>query len=526
TPDSEAELRAVAALGVDGLITNFPGCLLRLQGRQQAASVGVSADTPVCPDDAPATPGNDIPDRPSAASCTALRPARWLPATGMSAPGAKLRVVGIQFKQDVRHVASYDSFRTKMRCLMEEHAVPLMRPDLPMLVVYNEDIGLMTLATGSRGTGVREQAATPLRAPAGDAQPLGVAGALAQINAAYAPQVAAYQALFGPIDPRKQMFVAATDTFARAFLQTFSDIALDYGVFVVASNNQARYRASRDPAEIALFQDPDLGSVDEVYVATSARVTNQTVLWAPYVTNPGAPAGEKNLLARNDKVPLTSIEKDLIALDEGPATGDEAKANAAGGVVAGFRLGFATSLPAFAWGYDFGKRPADLEPCRDVRVSYMPCMDALGVDVVVQAEANPGRWAVEQAGGWQPLEWMASTWRTVAEPSVRFRYNVTPHMVGNLLDLTFDGQSAITMRGARAAPRHYVGNLEFDPATDPEAYRVYQGDKTEFLALAPWVTPDSQRVDLRATGARLAPGSGDPLENDYLETAVWADFTR
>jgi glycerophosphoryl diester phosphodiesterase len=528
TPDRDADLRTVAALGVDGIITNFPGCLLRQQGRPLPATVGLGAPTPICPDEIPDSASGRIPNRPDPAVCAALRPPRWLPATGVAAPNARLRVVGIQFKQEVRHVVSYDSFRTKMRCLMEDHAVPLMQPGLPMLVVYNEDIGLMTLATGSRGAAVRELAVSPLRAPGGDQAPapLGAVLALGLVNAAYAPQVAAYQAMFGPIDPRKQMFVAATDTFARAYSQTFSDLARDYGVYVVASNNQARYRASKDPAEIALFKDPDLAAVDEVYIALDARVTNQTAIWGPQDVNPEAPAGEKNLLFRNDKVPITSLERDLIAIDEGPATGDEARANAAGVEVAGFRLGFATSLPAFAWGYDFGQRPAELEPCLDVRISYMPCMDALGVDVVVQAEANPGRWAFEQAGGWQPLEWMDSTWRSVAEPTVKFRYNITPHMVGNLLDLVFDGQSAITKRGANAPLRHYVGNLEFNPATDPAEYQVYAGGKPEFLVLAPWVTADAPRDALRATGARLAAGSNDPLENDYLETAIWADLVR
>ncbi|MEQ1440403.1 hypothetical protein AAG565_13675 [Fontimonas sp. SYSU GA230001] len=467
-----------------------------------------------------------VPDRPPAQICAALRPPRWQAATGLPDANGRLRVVGIQFKQDVRHVVSYDSYRTKMRCLVEDHAVPLMQPDRPMLVVFNEDIGLMTLATGSRGAPVRSQAATPLRAPLGDAAPLGIAGALGLLNAAYAPQIAAYQALFPGVDPRKQVLLAATDTFARAYAQTFSDIARDYGIYVVASNNQAPYRASRDPREIALFGDPDLGSVEEVYIATAAVVTNQTAVWGPIDVHPDAPAGETNLLFRNHKVPLTDIELTVLALDEGPAEGEAALVNAAGVEIEGFRMGFATSLPAFQWGYDFGQRPANFQPCADIRASYMPCMDALGVDVVIQAEANPGRWATEQAGGWQPLEWMASTWRTVAEPTVGFRYNVTPHMVGNLLDLVFDGQSAITMRGAHAPSRHYVGNLEFVDGVDVEAYRVFQGEKTEFLALAPWVTPDGPRAGLRATAARLASGSGDALENDYLETAVWADFTR
>jgi hypothetical protein len=39
------------------------------------------------------------------------------------------------------------------------------------------------------------------------------------------------------------------------------------------------------------------------------------------------------------------------------------------------------------------------------------------------------------------------------------------------------------------------------------------------------VRRDGPRGQLRAVGDRLAPGSGDPLENDYLETAVIADLT-
>jgi hypothetical protein len=39
------------------------------------------------------------------------------------------------------------------------------------------------------------------------------------------------------------------------------------------------------------------------------------------------------------------------------------------------------------------------------------------------------------------------------------------------------------------------------------------------------VRRDGPRGDLRAVGEKLAPGSGDPLENDYLETAVIADLT-
>ncbi len=528
TADDSNDQLQVIGLDVDGVITNFPACLLDNLSRARPAKVtpdGVP-DIPACPASAGASPMAPLQDRPSPQVCESLRPSRWLPVTGHANADAKLRVVGVQYKQDVRHVETYESFRTKMRCLVEDHVVPLMQPGLPMLVVFNEDMGLMTLATGSRGALVRTQATTPLRAPIGDVQPVSTGAALVEMNAAYAPQIAAYQSMFGPIDPRKEVFVGATDTFVRAFSTTFSDIARDYGVYVVAANNMPPYRASTDPVEMLLFADPDLPSVDEVYVATSQHVANVAFLWGPRDVHPGAPAGAKNLLFRNEKVPLTSIELTLLALDEGPATGDAAIANAAGYNVEGFQLGFATSLPAFIWGYEFGQRPADLQPCADLKVSYMPCMDALGVDVVVQDEANPGRWAMDYAGGWQPLEWMNSTWRTVAEPGVKFRYNVTPMLVGNLLDLPFDGQSAITARGGQDPLRHYVGNLEFSPGVDVDWYQAFVGDKPEFLALAPWVSEDAPRDVLRATGAQLAPGSGDALENDYLETAVWADLTR
>jgi hypothetical protein len=156
----------------------------------------------------------------------------------------------------------------------------------------------------------------------------------------------------------------------------------------------------------------------------------------------------------------------------------------------------------------------------------MACMDALGVDVVVQAEANPGRWAAVVPGGWQPLEWMNSTWRSVADPYAGFLYNICPHLVGNLLDLPFDGQTVIAKRGARGAAAQYVGNGEFVDGTDLEPYRPYVGAKPEFIVMAPWVNEDATREQLLATGTALSPGSRDALENDYLETAVWADLVR
>ena len=158
----------------------------------------------------------------------------------------------------------------------------------------------------------------------------------------------------------------------------------------------------------------------------------------------------------------------------------------------------------------------------------MRCLDKLGANVVMQDEANPGRWTGEDGDGiqkWQPLSWMTSTWRAAADRSVSFDYNVTPHMVGNLADLAFDGQTAITQRACAGRRCHYIGNRRWIEGEDRPDLKDEAGRKREFLAIAPWVRRDGPRDDLRAVGDKLAPGSGDRLENDYLETAVVADLT-
>jgi hypothetical protein len=467
--------------------------------------------------------GVATPAHPGAATCAAILKANQAPPVGHADPRGTLRVIGIQYKMDISHANSYGTYRNAMRCLMERYVVPYQKPGVPTLVVFPEDVGLETIAIGQRGEAARVQARSPMRAPAGDSGTAGIGTALLGLNAAYAPQVAAYQLKFHGVDPRKEVLLAATDTFVRAFSTTFSDIARDYGVYVVAANNQAPYRETHNPAEVALYGDPT-ASTGVAYVATKDFVANTTFLWGPTAVHPDAPDGERNLVFSNEKVPLTDMEKNILGLDEGPSSGPAAITNAAGHVVAGFRLGFATSLPAFTYGYDFGRSAPGGDPCADTEKTYAACMNAHGVQVVIQAEANPGRWT--GPGGtsdWQPLEWMGSTWRTVADPTVAFKYNVTAMMTGSLLDMTFDGQSAITERDASETPQHYVGAGTLQPG-DPANISAYAGAKPEFLALAPWVTPDGTRAALAATGAHLAAGSGDRLENAYLETAVWADL--
>jgi hypothetical protein len=268
-----------------------------------------------------------------------------------------------------------------------------------------------------------------------------------------------------------------------------------------------------------------------VYVATGPQVYNQVFMWGPHTVNHEGPLPLRNVVATNRKVPLTSFEETL-QVSSGPTKGADGRANLKPFHVphSKARIGFATSLPAFQFGYDYGDRPPDLRPCSDIPTYYMLCLSVLGTNVVIQDEANDGRWAgTGGQGAWQPLEWIGSSWRDVTDDGVDIAYNVTPFMVGNLADLVFDGQSSIA-QSRRAAGKgcSYIGNRHFmpdPPESDPTEFRHFAGRKRQFIGLAPWVVRGSSDRDrLRGVAADLAPGSGSAIENDYLETAVIADL--
>lgn len=440
--------------------------------------------------------------------CAATSAPRSLPAIVSLEPrkGAP-RVFAMQYHQLARSVLTYGSFRKRIDCMIRRYVVPRLAKGRPNVVVFNEDVGLMTSGTGSRGKLARRE----LRG--GSTITL-----LGDLKKSYARQDAYYRTRFPNLDKKLGApLVLATDTAARGWMQTFSDLARRYKVYLVGSSDQPRFRASRSAADIRALADPDIPRPKEVYVATSDRIYNEVFMWGPRSVRKTGPPMLRNVVARNLKVPLTSIEKGL-KLTPGPAHGAAAIANLRPYRLPGTkaRLGFATSLPAFEYG------PRTSKPCADTAVTYMRCLDHLGTNVVIQDEANPGAWAIATGTVWQPLDWMGSTWRAVADPTVHFTYAVDLMLVGNLGDLVFDGQSAITQRGLHGRTCRYVGNT-FAPE-DRATYRASAGPKPQFLALAPWVAPDASRTTLRAIGAKLAPASGDPIENEYLETALIADL--
>jgi glycerophosphoryl diester phosphodiesterase len=515
TIDKRADIVEAADEGVDAIITNDPTRARRVLHRTAPK--------------APAMPGP-----PTKSQCRRTKARlHTRPIKNLEPKKGSPRVFAMQFKQEVRHVTTYGAFRKKIECMIREYVVPHLARHRPNVVAFNEDVGLMTLGTGSRGAVARQTIGHPDRVPSCEGKPAPCVAALAlgQITAAYSSEVAAYRTRFPDMGGVAQSFVAPTDTFARGWMQTFSDMARRYHIYIVGSNMQAPFRESRDPSEIQTFRDPDIPRPHSVYVATDPQVYNEVFMWGPHTVSHEGPVPLRNVVASNKKIPVTPFEETL-QVSNGPAGGPDGRAN-----LRPFhfphthaRIGFATSLPAFQFGYDYGKQPPGTPPCADIATHYMRCLSKLGTNVVIQDEANDGRWAgTGGQGAWQPLEWMGSSWRDAVDPHVRIKYNVTPFMVGNLADLVFDGQSSIAQRHpAHGRGCSYIGNRHFmpnPPENDPQEFRRYAGRKRQFLALAPWVVRGSRDRDrLRNVAGDLAPGSGSAIENDYLETALIADL--
>ncbi len=435
------------------------------------------------------------------------------PAVAADPRAHALRVFAIQFLQQPAAMTTAASYRDAIECAVRREVLPHLARGRPNLVVFDEDSGLETLAIGPRGAGARALLRTGVPSCKGQSFPCATLVTLTALNGGYAKALRYLGGRFPSLNGTLgRSFVAATDTFVRVFMTTMARVARQYGVYVIASNTQAPFKLTRSRAAVAALGG---GALSTVYAPTAPVAYDQTFLWGPRDVRRG-PTPLANLLTVNRKVPLTPFEL-ALGFAPGPARGPAAVKNLRPFAIpgTGARLGFATSLPAFTYG-------APGHPCADVALTYMRCLDHLGANVVIQADANDGQWTGNDGSElWQPLSWMGSAYRAVSDPTVHFDYAVNPFLVGNLADTPFDGQSAILERGLHGRGCHYVGNGSIVAGDDVPPYLGYAGAKPQFLALAPWVVPDGPRPALRKVGAALASGSG---RYRYVQTAVVADL--
>jgi hypothetical protein len=419
-----------------------------------------------------------------------------------------LRVFGIQFLQQPALMATPADYSRAIDCAIRAEVLPYLAKGRPNLVVFDEDAGLETLATGPRAAQARAVLHNGVPSCKGLSFPCSTLVTLSALDTGYAPALTYLRTRFPKLNSELgRAFVAATDTFVNVFMTTMAREAERYRLYVVASNTQAPFAVARKPV-------PALGGP---YVPTAGVAYDQTFLWGPNPVHKTGPAPLRNLLAVNRKVPLTNFET-ALGFAPGPATGPAAVKNLQPFTIPGTkaRLGFATSLPAFAFG------PANASPCKNVSLTYMRCLSKLGANVLIQADANDGEWTgADGDEPWQPLSWMGSAYRAVSDPTVKFDYAVNPMMVGNLADTPFDGQSSILERGRKGTACQYIGNGSFVPGYDLPIYKPYAGAKSQFLALAPWVVSGGSRSHLETIGGQLASGTSG---YHYVQTAVIADL--
>jgi hypothetical protein len=445
----------------------------------------------------------------------------------LGAEAKTVRTFAVANRISMEDVVTYQAFRDKMFALVDaaypgrstlvepglddvaSHIQPAdgSAPDL-VLVNFPESVGLPAAFIGTRGAAARTAFNSTV--------------AFLSLYNRYAQPINYYRPAFGMTvgDIVPQVVVGVTDTLYRAFYETFRDIAVTYGVYVTAGLDAAPARVmqqSEDPALFARLIDPDeVGDRTYVYVATSADIVNATYLFQPdgeiFVQNAdgtttSAPSGTGGVLVGSaTKVYLTPIELTLLKLLDGPVDRLDVLDTPVG------RLGVVISKDA--WMTDINERLA-----------------ARHAHLMIQSEAFSS-WAFAETP-WDPDIFKQGGYNNLQRHPT-LRYNVAPSMTGNLLEITFDGQTAISGHESKSDP---------GPLSAENAW-IGQNPATGFLAMAPWVVEDpgiaspaltlaQRRAELVDSGVALLPGSGvacppppsfGPCENGYREAVEWADL--
>lgn len=365
-------------------------------------------------------------------------------------------VVGHAFSlDDARSLEHFEaSFLEDMRRI-----APCLAPSRPNLVVFPEDSGLVAWFAGRRALLARGSSDSGT--------------AFNAMYAGYFRQADEYRRRFPGISGARALTLALGDMAWRAMNRTFGGIAKRYGIHVITSANLPYVERRTDSDSIALFRDPDAPEEEPAYVATSGECFNSALLYGP----------DGELMGRVDKVYLTDPEQDSLELSSAPLE-----------TLGVFELPFARIGAAIS-------RDAFYAP-------FLQRMEDLGVDFVVQPEAFSG-WTVEQeSGDWLPDVILASGW-SHTQKYRGFQHNATPMLLGNLFELTFDGQTWITQKATPDQPeRAFVGS---------QPLRGWQ-------EIGPWTFPDSGQEVLREQGERLMPGSGHSTEGKYARSVIGADL--
>ena len=433
TIDTAPDIAAAARAGVDALITNDPTLARRV----------VAAAEPKPP---------PIPPPPSPAACRAARASRSLPTITAYGPHRHgVRVFAMQTKQDARNAVSYATFRTKIECLIRERVAPRLAHGEPNVVAFNEDIGLLTIGDRvARRPGARVRRRARLRP-----------GLRARLGAVRRDQGAALhrQRLPRP-GGRLRAALRPPEPVRRRLRGPHRHLRprLDAGVLrhgtPVPRLHPGLGRPEPVPGVGRPERDRDVRRPgpprpSSVFVATSPKVYNEAFMWGPQDVRREGPRAAPQRRRPEPKVPLTDIELGL-RLSTGPSEGARRDRQPAP-VPAPRHAAPGSASRRACRRSSTATRRRGTDPCSDTRKYYMRCLDRLGTNLVMQDEANPGRWATARLGRVAAARVDDLDVARRRRPERPLRLQRHRDLVGNLVDLPFDGQTAITQRGLEAA---------------------------------------------------------------------------
>ncbi|HEU0032775.1 MAG TPA: exo-alpha-sialidase [Kofleriaceae bacterium] len=377
-------------------------------------------------------------------------------------PARRVRVFAVGHHLHVSEGATYASYERAFRQTVEAEVIPHLATDRPNVLVFPESVGFPAAFVGARGEVARDKDSAFL--------------AYVALQGAMPDAFAHYRELASAGGIGSWILLAATDPTWRAFDTTFSSIARDLGVYVVASVDAGDVAAVDDPALAAILGDPERPTPD-VFHVPDGKLFNQAVMYGPT----GAPLG------RMRKVYLTDPEHGELGI-----TGHlpEHVTLAADDVVQ-----VAALISRDAWMPDLQERAA-----------------AAGSELVLQHEAF-STWTVEEPGAPWPADNLKRSGWAAVQKHPELRMTAAPMLVGNFFDIAFDGQSFIAVPGTPSMARRAL------LAQDPD---------TGWAAIAPWVVDapagslETQRAALRTVGESLLPGGA--RDGQYREGTVWADL--
>ena len=386
------------------------------------------------------------------------------------------RLIAVGNHISLRAAASEELFSAELERIVSL-AVPHLSKGRPNLVVLGEVLGLPLALAGRRGYLPRRMHTSNV--------------AITMLALGYARRILHYRHLYPGITAVRALLLSLSDLMYRPFTSTLSMLAARHQIYLCASSIAPHVRI---PMSIVDINRLGRKNARKVYLPDGPGVYNTAFLWGP----------DGNLIGTTDKVFLT--ESELTTLDLTP--GDL-------GAVQPFdtemgKVGIAISLDAFT-------------------SQYLNVLDSQGARIVIQNDANDTMWAAPcKTWEWQPQEWLNSVLGSVQDDYPNLYVNICPMQVGNFFDITFDGQSTISMKSdSEPDPAcNFVGNDGFVHTVSGKSM------KGKFLAISPWVVEDpgktnpaltlaERRAALEQVARQLLPGAA--RANQYRESVIWAD---